>query len=91
MVAVFDTAFHHTMPAWAAQYAIPGSLTAKYHIRRYGFHGLAHRYMSERYAALTTTPPNQLKLITLQLGSGCSAAAIAAGRSADDGDPLWRH
>jgi len=83
MVAVFDTAFHHTMPAWAAQYAIPGSLTAKYHIRRYGFHGLAHRYMSERYAALTTTPPNQLKLITLQLGSGCSATAIAAGRSVD--------
>jgi acetate kinase len=83
MVAVFDTAFHHTMPAWAAQYAIPRPLAARYHIRRYGFHGLAHRYMSERYAALTTTPPEQLKLITLQLGSGCSAAAIAAGRSVD--------
>ncbi len=83
MVAVFDTAFHHTMPAWAAQYAIPRDLATKYHVRRYGFHGLAHRYMSERYAALTTTPPDQLKLITLQLGSGCSAAAIAAGRSVD--------
>jgi acetate kinase len=83
MVAVFDTAFHHTMPAWAAQYAIPRDLTARYHIRRYDFHGLAHRYMSERYAALTPTPLDQLKLITLQLGSGCSAAAIAAGRSVD--------
>src|SRR5262245_2300773 len=50
MVAVFDTAFHHTMPAWAAQYAIPRDLTARYHIRRYGFHGLAHRYMSACYA-----------------------------------------
>jgi len=83
MVAVFDTAFHHTMPAWAAQYAIPRRLADRYHIRRYGFHGLAHRYMSERYAALTTTPIEQLKLITLQLGSGCSATAIAAGRSVD--------
>jgi acetate kinase len=83
MVAVFDTAFHHTMPAWAAQYAIPRSLAAKYHLRRYGFHGLAHRSMSEDYATLTATPLDQLKLITLQLGSGCSAAAIDAGRSVD--------
>jgi acetate kinase len=83
MVAVFDTAFHHTMPEWAAQYAIPRDLAARYHIRRYGFHGLAHRYMSERYAASTTTPANQIKLITLQLGSGCSAAAIEAGRAVD--------
>ncbi|HEY7494015.1 MAG TPA: acetate kinase [Candidatus Tectomicrobia bacterium] len=83
MVAVFDTAFHHTMPARAAQYALPRHLADKYHIRRYGFHGLAHRYMSERYATLTSTPPGQLKLITLQLGSGCSAAAIQAGHSVD--------
>jgi len=83
MVAVFDTAFHHTMPAWAAQYAIPRSLAAKYHLRRYGFHGLAHRSMSETYATLTVTPLAQLKLVTLQLGSGCSAAAIDAGRSVD--------
>jgi len=83
MVAVFDTAFHHTMPAWAAQYAIPHSLATKYHLRRYGFHGLAHRSMSEGYTALTATPLNQCKLITLQLGSGCSAAAIEAGRSVD--------
>jgi acetate kinase len=83
MVAVFDTAFHHTMPAWAAQYAIPRDLATRYHLRRYGFHGLAHRSMSESYAVLTATPLDQLKLITLQLGSGCSAAAIDAGRSVD--------
>jgi acetate kinase len=83
MVAVFDTAFHHTMPAYAAYYAIPQDLATRYHIRRYGFHGIAHRYMSERYTALTTTPLAQLRCITLQLGSGCSAAAIAAGRSVD--------
>ena len=83
MVAVFDTAFHHTLPAYAAQYPIPHNLANRYHIRRYGFHGIAHRYMSERYATLTATPPEQLKLITLQLGSGCSATAIAAGRSVD--------
>jgi len=83
MVAVFDTAFHHTLPAWAAQYAIPRSLAARYHIRRYGFHGIAHRYMSERYATLTARPLHQVQLITLQLGSGCSATAIEAGRSVD--------
>jgi acetate kinase len=83
MVAVFDTAFHHTMPVWAVQYAIPRSLATRYHLRRYGFHGLAHRSMSESYATLTATPLDQLKLITLQLGSGCSAAAIDAGRSVD--------
>jgi acetate kinase len=83
MVATFDTAFHHTLPARASQYAIPQDLARRYHIRRYGFHGIAHRYMSERYAALTSTPINRLRLITLQLGSGCSAAAIEAGRSVD--------
>jgi acetate kinase len=83
MVAVFDTAFHHTLPPRASQYAIPRDLAVRHHIRRYGFHGLAHRYMMERYAALTETPLDQLKLITLQLGSGCSAAAINAGRSVD--------
>src|SRR5204863_8434580 len=80
---VFDTAFHHTMPAWAAQYAIPRNLATKYHLRRYGFHGLAHRSMSEGYADVSATPLNQLKLITLQLGSGSSSAAIDAGRSVD--------
>jgi acetate kinase len=83
MVAVFDTAFHHTLPPRASQYAIPPDLATRHHIRRYGFHGLAHRYMMERYSALTATPSNRLKLITLQLGSGCSAAAIDAGHAVD--------
>ena len=83
MVAVFDTAFHRTLPEHAAQYAIPRGLTDKYHIRRYGFHGIAHRYMTERYAAITDTPVEQAKLVTLQLGNGCSATAVKDGRSID--------
>lgn len=83
MVAVFDTAFHHNMPERASRYAIPPELAAKHRIRRYGFHGVAHRYMTERYAAITSTPMEQVKLVTLQLGNGCSAAAIEGGRSVD--------
>jgi len=82
-VAVFDTAFHHTLPERASRYAIPMSLAEKHHIRRYGFHGLAHRYMTERYAIITATPKERTKLITLQLGNGCSAAAIEDGCSVD--------
>jgi acetate kinase len=83
MVATFDTAFHRTLPEPASHYAIPHELVAKHHIRRYGFHGLAHRYMMERYAAMTATPLEEVKLITLQLGNGCSATAIEGGRSVD--------
>jgi acetate kinase len=83
MVATFDTAFHRTMPEKAALYAIPPELAAKHGIRRYGFHGLAHRYMAERYAEIATTPLKQTKLVTLQLGNGCSAAAVDGGRSVD--------
>jgi len=83
MVAVFDTAFHHAMPERAWRYAIPQQLANKYGIRRYGFHGLAHRYMSERYAAISGVTASSLKLITLQLGNGCSAAAIAGGHPID--------
>ena len=83
MVAVFDTAFHHTMPEQTSRYAIPLELAAKHHIRRYGFHGLAHRYMTERYAAITSTPLEQVRVITLQLGNGCSATAVEGGRSVD--------
>ncbi|MCJ7511283.1 MAG: acetate kinase [Dehalococcoidia bacterium] len=83
MVAIFDTAFHRTMPERASRYAIPQDLAAKHRIRRYGFHGLAHRYMTERYAAITSTPMAQAKLITLQLGNGCSATAVEGGRSLD--------
>ena len=83
MVAVFDTAFHRTLPEHAAQYAIPHELADKYGIRRYGFHGTAHRYMTERYAAITGTSVEQVKLVTLQLGNGCSATAVKDGLSVD--------
>ena len=83
MVAVFDTAFHRTMPERASRYAIPRDLAQKHRIRRYGFHGTAHRCMVERYAALTATPVEETRLITLQLGNGCSAAAVENGRSVD--------
>ena len=82
-VAVFDTAFHRTLPERTARYAIPMALAEKHNIRRYGFHGLAHRYMAERYAAITTTPVERTKLITLQLGNGCSATAVENGHSVD--------
>jgi acetate kinase len=83
MVAIFDTAFHATLPERASQYAIPHELAAKHHIKRYGFHGIAHRYMTERYAAITSTPLEQVRLVTLQLGNGCSATAVEGGRSVD--------
>lgn len=83
MVAVFDTAFHRTMPEHAAQYAIAKKLTDRYGIRRYGFHGTAHRYMTARYAAITGTPVEQARLVTMQLGNGCSATAVKEGRSVD--------
>lgn len=83
MVAVFDTAFHRTMPERARRYAIPYELADKHHILRYGFHGLAHRYMMERYCAIASMQPDQIKIITLQLGNGCSATAIKYGRSID--------
>lgn len=83
MVAVFDTAFHRTLPEKAYRYAIPQELAEKHHICRYGFHGLAHRYMMERYSAITATPLHRVKLITLQLGNGCSATAIMNGDSVD--------
>ena len=83
MVAVFDTAFHTTLPKKASEYAIPEDLATKHGIRRYGFHGIAHRYMAERYCDITSKPVERSKLITLQLGNGCSAAAVAGGRSID--------
>jgi acetate kinase len=83
MVAVFDTAFHRAMPERASLYAIPRDLAERHHIRRYGFHGLAHRYMTERYAAMASRPLEEVKLVTLQLGNGCSATAVEGGCSVD--------
>jgi acetate kinase len=83
MVAVFDTAFHAAMPATGSTYAIPIDLAARHHIRRYGFHGIAHAAMAMSYAADTGHSLDKVKLITLQLGNGCSAAAIRGGRSVD--------
>ena len=82
-VAVFDTAFHNAMPKVAALYPISQELAEKHQIRRYGFHGLAHRYMAEQYSALTSSELSGCKLITLQLGNGCSAAAVQDGVSVD--------
>ena len=83
MVAVFDTAFHATMPAVASQYALPHNVTLKHGLWRHGYHGIAHRSMTERYAELTGTPHDEVSIITLQLGSGCSATAVRAGVSVD--------
>lgn len=83
MVAVFDSAFHRDLPERASLYAIPYRWNSKYRIRRHGFHGLAHRSMLEQYCETTGKPRNKVRLITLQLGGGCSAAAIAGGHSVD--------
>jgi len=83
MVAVFDTAFHQSMPEVARQYALPAELADRHRIRRYGFHGIAHASLANGYAACTGHPLKQVRLITFQLGNGCSVAAIAQGRSVD--------
>ena len=83
MVAAFDTSFHHMIPEHAALYAIPYELAQKHKIRRYGFHGLAHRYDVERYAELLGKPVAQVSAVTLHLGNGCSATAIRGGQSID--------
>ncbi|MDR4496003.1 MAG: acetate/propionate family kinase [Nitrospirales bacterium] len=80
IVAVFDTAFHHTLPAYAYTYAIPGQWTSRHGIRRFGFHGIAHASLAESYARYTGRPLNELRLITFQLGQGCSVTAIKYGQ-----------
>lgn len=82
-IAVFDTAFHSTLPSYASQYAIPRSLASKYHIRRYGFHGISHAYLIDKYFEYTKKKKRPSKLITLHLGNGCSATAILNGLSID--------
>jgi acetate kinase len=81
--AVFDTAFHHTLPDRAYLYAIPYSLYRRHRVRRYGFHGTSHRYVAYRYRRLTGTSRDDTRLITLHLGNGCSACAIQSGNSQD--------
>jgi acetate kinase len=83
MVAAFDTSFHRTMPEHAVTYAIPHELSSKHHIRRYGFHGLAHQYSALRYGVLAGRPKERINIITIHLGNGCSACAIRAGDSVD--------
>lgn len=78
-IAVFDTAFHQTMPPEAYLYAIPYELYTKYGIRRYGFHGTSHSYVGRATAKLLEIPFNKLKLITCHLGNGCSITAINKG------------
>jgi acetate kinase len=82
-VAVFDTAFHETMPRQAYLYALPYELYEKHHIRRYGFHGISHRYVAEKAAQMLSKHPQQCNLITLHLGNGCSATAVKGGKSVD--------
>ncbi|MCS7460942.1 acetate kinase [Paenibacillus doosanensis] len=82
-VAVFDTAFHQTLPAKAYLYPIPRVLHRKYGIRRYGFHGTSHEYVSRRAALLLGKPVTQLNMVTCHIGNGVSCTAIEAGRSVD--------
>lgn len=82
-VGVFDTAFHQTLPPKAYLYAIPYQLYEKNRIRRYGFHGTSHAYVAARAADLLERPAEELQLITVHLGNGCSSAAVAHGHSVD--------
>jgi acetate kinase len=82
-VAVFDTAFFHDLPPAAATYAIDRGIAERWHIRRYGFHGTSHQYVSEQVAAFLAKPLSELNQIVLHLGNGASASAIAGGRPVD--------
>ena len=82
-VAVFDTAFHHSLPEKAYLYALPYHLYRRHHIRRYGFHGTSHRYVAYRYRVIRNLTREQTHVITLHLGNGCSAAAIRGGYPVD--------
>ncbi|GAY14795.1 acetate kinase [Mycobacterium sp. shizuoka-1] len=82
-VAVFDTAFFHDLPAAAATYAIDRDLAARWQIRRYGFHGTSHQYVSQQAAQFLDVPIESLNQIVLHLGNGASASAIAGGRPVD--------
>ena len=83
MVAVFDTAFHQTMPAAAYMYALPYEYYEKDKVRRYGFHGTSHKYVTQRAAEMLGKPIEDLKLISCHLGNGSSIAAVDGGKSVD--------
>ena len=90
---MFDTAFHRTMPARAYRYALPRELADRYGIRRFGFHGTSHQYVSRRAAEHLGRPLDELAMITLHLGNGASAAAVDGGRCdrhLDGADPAGR-
>ena len=80
---VFDTAFHRTLPESAARYALPAWCERDFGVRRYGFHGTSHQYVSRRAAALLGGEPGEVNVVTLHLGNGCSAAAVAGGVCVD--------
>lgn len=82
-VAVFDTAFHHSMPDYAYTYGLPYELSQKLGLRRYGFHGTSHRYVADRTATLLGKPIEQLKIATCHLGNGSSITAVDRGKSID--------
>ncbi|GAA7574648.1 hypothetical protein HpBHB4_14160 [Helicobacter pylori] len=81
--AVFDTAFHATMPSYAYMYALPYELYEKYQIRRYGFHGTSHHYVAKEAAEFLNIAYEKFNAISLHLGNGSSAAAIQKGKSVD--------
>ena len=83
LVAVFDTGFHQTMPDYAYMYALPYEYYEKYGIRRYGFHGTSHRYITLRTAAVLGKKPEELKIVTCHLGNGSSVAAVDHGKCLD--------
>ncbi len=82
-IAVFDTAFHQTMPKKAYIYALPYEYYKKYKLRKYGFHGTSHKYVSERAAILLGKPSDKLKIVTCHLGNGSSIAAVDCGKTVD--------
>ncbi|MBO1913189.1 acetate kinase, partial [Microvirga sp. 3-52] len=82
-VAIFDTAFHQTMPESSFLYPLPYEYYEKYGIRKYGFHGTSHKYVTERAAEMLNRPLNTTRLISCHLGNGASIAAVQGGKSLD--------
>ncbi|MCX7923806.1 MAG: acetate kinase [Clostridia bacterium] len=83
MIAVFDTAFHQTMPTHAFLYALPYEIYEKYGVRKYGFHGTSHKYVAQRAAAVLNKPIEELRLVSCHLGNGASVCAIKYGKSVE--------